>query len=66
MQQGIKGGIKSLKRSLRRGFVSMAVPSGQVEKVGMCLVKREFDGVVLYPSGPGDKVERFEACSNGL
>ena len=44
----------------------MAMSSGQVEKIGMCLVKRELDSVVLYPPGSGNEMKLFEAYGNGL
>ena len=35
----------------------MAMPSGHIEKIGMIFIKREFERIVFYPSGSGDKAE---------
>jgi hypothetical protein len=42
------------------------MPSGKVEKVAVCFVKRELEGVVLYPSGSGDEIERTQSFGDGL
>ena len=44
----------------------MAMPSGEIEKIGMCLVEREFDRIVLHPSGSADEGKRFETLGDGL
>ena len=66
VEQGVKGCVVALKRTLAGCFVDKAVPTGHVEKVALFFVKYDFDGIVLDTSCTRDKDEVVQTFGDGL